>query len=126
MKVNDFKYGDIIEYIDNNISYLEKQYGIVSGVTSTKIYVISDIGKEIAFDRTADVKHTKLPSPVEKAFMYMLEEAISLRIAEEKLEKAQSEYNFLVERMTETRTLLESLLHPPEPIRYLKENEVPF
>ena len=125
MKVNDFKYGDIVEYIDDNISCLEKQHGIVSNITSTKVYVISDTGKEIVFDR-ADVKHTKLPSPVERAFMYMLEEAISLRIAEEKLEKAQAQYNFLVERMTETRTLLESLLHPPEPIRYLKENEVPF
>ena len=127
MKSADFKHGDIVGYFDYAVSCLDRQCGIVSGVTQTHIYVMDTWGKCLSFRSSADIEHMKVSPAVAEIFGKMLSKREELHRAEERLEQLEKEIDFLAKETADYGEQLNALLRPPEEkVRILKENEIPF
>lgn len=127
MKSADFKHGDIVGYFDYAVSCLDRQCGIVSGVTQTHIYVMDTWGKCLSFRSSADIEHMKVSPAVAEIFGKMLAKREELHKTEERLEQLEKEIDFLAKETVDYGEQLNALLYPPkENTRKLKENEIPF
>lgn len=127
MKRADFKHGDIVGYFDYAVSCLDRQCGIVSGVTQTHIYVMDTWGKCLSFRSSADIEHMKVSPAVAEIFGKMLSKREELHKAEERLEQLEKEIDFLAKETVDYGEQLNALLYPPKKYtRILKENEIPF